>query len=220
VKYRGQDLVPLTEQDIVTEEKSVQSKLCPLTNENVIHLSQDKTEICADGKSENYSDVGSLNYDSFSKSGDDSLAYDDFNSAAGSLAYDDFNSVTGSLDYDSFSGKECSIDSSNSLIENSNNIGVDKYWFDKSHEDELCAAYDSFDAGYGSFSDIIHEDVMRQISPKGKFADTDVNSDTTTESQPPGFADRSQNISGQDSCSADKKYLDHLLPKPLSSGDT
>ena len=205
MKYRGQDLVPLTEQDIVTEEKSVQSKLCPLTNENVIHLSQDKTEICADGKSENYSDVGSLNYDSFSKSGDDSLAYDDF------------NSVTGSLDYDSFSGKECSIDSSNSLIENSNNIGVDKYWFDKSHEDELCAAYDSFDAGYGSFSDIIHEDVMRQISPKGKFADTDVNSDTTTESQPPGFADRSQNISGQDSCSADKKCL---LPKPLSSGET
>ena len=205
MKYRGQDLVPLTEQDIVTEEKSVQSKLCPLTNENVIHLSQDKTEICADGKSENYSDVGSLNYDSFSKSGDDSLAYDDF------------NSVTGSLDYDSFSGKECSIDSSNSLIENSNNIGVNKYWFDKSHEDELCAAYDSFDAGYGSFSDIIHEDVMRQISPKGKFADTDVNSDTTTESQPPGFADRSQNISGQDSCSADKKCL---LPKPLSSGET
>ena len=221
VKYRGQSLVPLTEKDVVSDTPhTVDHSTCAHKMNNRKSKSADRQEGGSLGESMEYdsfsTDVGSLDYDDFSSSG-----------GADSLGYDNFSSVAGSLEYDAFSSgdEECCDEMEDreraGTGAGGNCEGVEMGILcgdgGDSHNN-LSAAYDMFDEGYGAFSDIIYEDVMK------KNPNCDSTSDTTAETQPHSPEDeRDDELNapiGSPIESNDPSSLNKLLrlPKPLSSG--
>jgi hypothetical protein len=232
VKHRGKDLVPLTEEDVVLDathctETKILHQLGPPTRFAAPTSQQEGNVNSGNGDvKKTSSDEGdSVGYDEFSTEMG-SLHYDHFSSKGGdSLTYDEFDSVTGSLDYNSFSSEGGELDA----VNDGNKCGSLKISCDNCHsdDDELGAAYDVFNGGYGAFSDIIHDDVMTKNRNEGHFHNVDTNSDTTSESHPPltskniDFYSNSTLTSQGASTTASRTLnidADSWVPKPLSSG--
>mmetsp|Transcript_9515 Transcript_9515/g.17842 ORF Transcript_9515/g.17842 Transcript_9515/m.17842 type:complete len:990 (+) Transcript_9515:148-3117(+) len=237
VKFRGRDLVALTNQDVVgeydnrneTSKRTGVTETFALTNENISKLPKISKErgrnVSAQSETDSLgyddfsTDVGSLEYDGFSSSDSagsgDSLAYDDFNSAIS----------VGSLDYDNFSSRACSVDGvSDQCAEGSSDdaraTSLRLAGIETSRDEELSAAYDVFDAGYGPFSSVIHDDVLSNHK-SNVDANEPSTSDTPAGGQsgvlrdlrtPPG-SNFSPSLSQGWACGVTRSEL----PKPLSS---
>lgn len=227
--------MPLTDKDVLPSTPQISPSHAKSTI-NMNKKSRDKNDRDSDRKYcvDETRSVGSLDYDSFSTDAG-SLDYDTFSSKGGdSLGYDDFSSVADSLEYNDFSsedeesvgvggeGRTGAGADGRVNGEDSTECGDD----DKAHQEQLSAAYDVFDSGYGAFSDIIYEDMRQKMYNNDRNNDDHSdNSDTTSETYPLGSLESESHEASNKNATTDIaiKPLDNTTepcrqPKPLSSG--